>query len=135
MLKQMLFEATRIPLLAKGLDAYALRHRVISDNVVNTETPGYRRKQVEFEEELQATRKRYGLRRTDPLHLGRGGMNPEKVTPEVTFDQRPSDVNDLNNVDIDREMTDMARNQLQFNFASQLSRLYFELLKTSIRGY
>ena len=135
MLKDMLFGVTRIPLLARGLDAYALRHRAISDNVVNAETPGYRRKTVQFEEKLQAVKSEYGLMRTDPRHFGSGGVNPEKLTPEVIIDSRPTDMNDLNNVDIDREMADMAQNQLQFNFASQLSKLYFDLIKSSIRGY
>ncbi|HID12005.1 MAG TPA: flagellar basal body rod protein FlgB, partial [Candidatus Latescibacteria bacterium] len=46
-------DRTSIPLLAKALDAYTLRQRAIADNIANSETPGFRRREVRFEEELR----------------------------------------------------------------------------------
>jgi flagellar basal-body rod protein FlgB len=134
MLKEMLFDATRIPLLAKGLDAYAQRHRAIADNVTNAETVGYERKVVQFEDRLQAAMSEGGLERTDPRHLGRGGVNVSSLQPRAAVDTQMTDVNSLNNVDIDREMADMAENHMQFSFASKIAKSYFELLQESIRG-
>jgi len=134
MLKEILFDATRLPLLAKGLDAYALRHRAISDNIANSETVGYNRRVIEFEERLRLAKGAGGLQRTHEGHLGSGGVDPTSLDPHVVTDADKSDINDLNNVDIDREMADLAENHLQFNFASRLAKLYFELIQSSIRG-
>jgi flagellar basal-body rod protein FlgB len=134
MLKEMLFDSTRIPLLTKGLDAYALRHRAISDNVANAETVGYQRRVIEFEERLRLATDKGGMQRTNLTHLGSGGVNPSEIEPRVVVDVQRSDVNDLNNVDIDHEMADMTENHLQFSFASRLAKSYFELLQTSMKG-
>ncbi len=134
MIEERLFGGTKIPLLVQGLNAYSLRHRAISGNVVNSETPGYRRHQVNFEEKLKAAISGGKLKRTSNLHLGSGGTRAEGLQPEIELDSTPSDVNDINNVDIDQEMGEMARNHLQFNFASKMTSLNFEMLKLSIRG-
>ncbi|NQU06883.1 MAG: flagellar basal body rod protein FlgB [Calditrichaeota bacterium] len=121
MLKEKLFGATEIPLLKLGLDAYALRQRAISDNIANAETYGYNRKEVKFEDKLQKMRE--------------SGLESDKIDPTLVVDNHPSDVNDISNVDIDREMADMAKNQLQFNAAARMSFMLFEMLKTSIKGF
>lgn len=134
MLSQLLFGATRIPLLKKGLDAYALRQRAIADNIANVETPGYRRKEVKFEEKLEEVTRAGDLTRTHQRHLM--NVDPElgHLKPELEFDPTPAEAGDLNNVDIDREMTELAKNHLQFNQAAHMARMFFEYLKTSIRG-
>lgn len=134
MIQERLFGPTPIPLLKKGLDSYALRHRAISDNVANTETTGYRRKKVLFEEKLRQVMKLDGLRRTHPMHMGLGGIRLQKLDPELVYDPEPTDINALNNVDIDREMAEMARNHLQYSFAGKLIKQRFEGINTSIRG-
>lgn len=135
MIKEKLFGATKIPLLTKGLDAFALRHRAISDNVANSETPGYKRRHVEFESKLMNAIGRGGLVKTCSRHLGSGGTRALNLEPELKRDNARSDVNDQNNVDIDFEMGEMAKNHLKYSFASKMTKLYFEGLKTSIIGY
>ncbi len=134
MLTEKLFGATKLPLLHKSLDAYSLRHRAIADNISNIMTPGYQRKEVEFEEKLQAATKGKAMSQTNDKHIGHRGVNFADLNAELKIDRELSDINELNNVDIDAEMTDMAQNQLKFSFASQMSKLYFQLLQTSIRG-
>ncbi len=154
-IKDQLFGSTRIPLLGIGLDAFALRHRAISDNVANTETQGYTRREVKFEEKLRELVNRGGMVRTDDSHLGGGGITKrledgvivhegisfgesrvrsDRITAELLYDHSETDVNDLNNVDIDREMGDMASNHLKFNYAARMDKAYFDLIKTAIRG-
>ncbi|MDD5090603.1 MAG: flagellar basal body protein, partial [Candidatus Wallbacteria bacterium] len=38
--------------LEKGLDVAALRHQVITQNIANVNTPGYKLKDVSFEDQL-----------------------------------------------------------------------------------
>jgi len=134
MLKELLFDQTKIPMLIRGLDAYAMRHRAIADNVANAETTQYKRRVVEFEEKLRTAVSAGGLTRTNPRHLGSGGIDLDSLDPTMKLDSTPSDINDLNNVDIDREMADMAENHLQFSFASKLARQYFEGIQSAIKG-
>jgi flagellar basal-body rod protein FlgB len=44
------------PLVQLALDAAALRHLAISNNIANAGSPGYRRQRVNFEEQLGAIR-------------------------------------------------------------------------------
>ncbi len=134
MLKDRLFDATQLPLLRLGLDTYALRHRAIADNVANSETFGYKRKQVKFEEKLDKVLSTRDLSRTHQQHLHNIVKGISELEPELEIDFTPSDINDLSNVDVDREMSDMAKNHLQFTFAGHMARMFYELLNTSIRG-
>ena len=134
MIEERLFGGTRIPMLVQGLNAFSLRHQAIAGNVVNSETPGYYRRQVSFEDNLQSAISGGKLKRTDHMHLGSGGSRAGSLEPKIELDVAPSDVNDLNNIDIDREMGDMARNHLQFSFASRMTNKNFEMLLLSIRG-
>ncbi len=148
MIKEKLFGATNIPILAKGLDAFAKRHRAISDNVANVETLGYKRRFVRFEDKLKKAVHKDGLMKTNQSHLGTGGLitkdgkravnrnriRMDLIEPELRTDHEKSDVNDMNNVDIDMEMSAMAQNHLRFLFASKMAKGNFEGLITSIRG-
>ncbi|MHB9031055.1 MAG: flagellar basal body rod protein FlgB [Candidatus Latescibacterota bacterium] len=134
MLKEMLFGYTPDWLLGKMLDKAALHQRVISSNVANVATPGYERLGVNFDEALKRAVKtaQSNLVRTDPQHL----PNPElakKTEPEVV-NIEDGYWNGINNVNIDQEMTDLAKNQLDFDMATRLLSGRFNGLRTAIRG-
>src|SRR5437868_1293528 len=89
--------------LAQLLDVAALRHRVIAQNVANVNTPGYRRRAVEFEGDLAKA-------------LATPGPTP-LVKPKVVIEDGPERV-DGNTVDIDREMNALAKNALLYQAAA-----------------
>lgn len=134
MLKEMLYGYTPDRLLGKMLDKAALHQRVISANVANVATPGYQRMGVDFDQALQKAVRasRSHLLRTDPDHLPDPNyamsIKPEVVKIEDGY------WNGINNVNIDQEMTDLAKNQLDFDMASRLLAGRFNGLKTAIRG-
>ncbi|QGP92834.1 Flagellar basal body rod protein FlgB [Neomoorella glycerini] len=114
-----MFMTPAIYVLEKALDTATLRQRVIAHNIANVNTPGFKRYEVSFEEKLsQALGLEPGLPlyRTNPYHLPAAGSD---LTPEVNQDNSTSMRQDGNNVDIDREMVDLAQNSLNFNFATQ----------------
>ena len=39
-------------ILSKSLDFYLLRHNITSDNIANAETPGFKARRVDFEDQL-----------------------------------------------------------------------------------
>lgn len=134
MVNEMLFGYAPDRLLGKMLDKAALTQRVISSNVANIGTPGYERLGVSFDESLRKAMHavKTKLVRTDPRHLPVSDL-AAKVKPEVV---KVSDgyFNGINNVNIDQEMTDLAKNQLDFDMAARLLNSRFTGLRTAIRG-
>jgi len=105
-------------LLARSLDASNLRHKVISNNVANVDTPLFKRSNVVFEDllrrEMDQTMPQLEGYRTDPRHIPIGRQQPAGVTPQVEVDNSTSINNNMNNVDIDYEMSLLAKNQLAY---------------------
>ena len=137
-----IFEGTKIPVLAKALDAYSLRHKVISSNLANITTEGYHAQSVSFEVQLSGAMggPQMEASTTNPSHLQSGPSNVGQASPAIvesgesigaTTDPQASGIND---VDIDQEMTELAKNQLRFKFASKLLGESFRSLQKSIRG-
>ena len=58
---------------ASGMEAQATRLRHVSENIANTDTPGYRRKIVSFYQEMMGTTTD-GLVKTGPLMLDRTSL-------------------------------------------------------------
>jgi len=134
MIREMLFDRRPDVLLGKMLDRAALEQRVISANVANATTPGYRRIGVSFDEELKRAVAADGqpVKRTNPKHLPDPNW-VHNIEPEVV-EIEDGYWNGINNVDIDREMVDLAKAQLDFNIATKLLNSRFTGLRTAIRG-
>lgn len=93
------------------------RQTVLSGNIANADTPGYRR----FDLALDEARHGMAITRTDPRHLGTGGIRGTDWDVERgDYGDRP----DRNGVDIDEELIAMSRNAGAFvQQAEVLSRL------------
>ncbi|GHV12357.1 flagellar basal body rod protein FlgB [Fibrobacterales bacterium] len=119
--KLAILDRTSVPVAAKGLDAYTHRGRAIANNIANVSTPGYRRIEVSFEDQLkQALDKELNLSgtRTNGNHLFLGRPELEHVKSEGYRSNDPTNPGELNNVDIDIEMAKLAENEIAFNFAT-----------------
>jgi flagellar basal-body rod protein FlgB len=134
-----IFNKTDIPFLGKALDAYALRQKVIASNVANISTPGYRSQTVSFEEELADALQdtRIAGSQTNERHIPIGTTSPAEKTPQVI--QREVAESDtlasgVNNVDIDNEMAELAKDQIRFRFAARMIADAFRGIQKSIRG-
>ena len=114
-----------IDVSSRALAAANLRHEVLSNNIANVNTPYFRRRHVRFEDLLK---KELGLEddplmkvvRTHDRHLPipYHGKTHAFIEQESTTNMRL----DGNNVDIDIEMADVAKNQLYYNaMANQIS--------------
>lgn len=108
-------------LLTQVLDAAALRHRVISQNVANVNTPGYRRREVAFEADMAKAL------------ASPGGATTAQVKPQVVVADGPERV-DGNTVDIDREMNDLTKNALLYQAATQIVASRVAALRSAIAG-
>lgn len=133
LLDKVIFNKTKVPLLNASLDVTQLRQRVISNNIANVSTKGYRKQEVRFEEYLESFVRKPPVegQRTDPRHM----HVPSPVFQPEVFEPKTG-LNDsgLNNIDIDMEMAELAENHLFFNVSQRLISGQFSGLRKSITG-
>ncbi|MGO4549211.1 flagellar basal body rod protein FlgB [Paenibacillus sp. 2TAB23] len=97
-----------------------LRHKLITGNLANADTPGYKVKSVAFEEELEkmitaGNGDKLKINRTNERHLPQTselGVIPYKIVERSHTTMN----NNRNNVDVDKEMANLAENQLEYNY-------------------
>lgn len=129
-------------LLERSLDTESLRKKVISDNIANVDVPHFKRREVNFESELNRVLKnnadnslKLPTIMTDERHIPfflerdiRG------VEPRVNLDYNSSMRNDGNNVDIEKEMVDSSKNLMRYNaLVSGLNHNY-KMIKMAIKA-
>jgi flagellar basal-body rod protein FlgB len=93
---------------AKSLDALWERSNVISNNIANADTPGYTEQTVSFEDQLSSA-------------LSDGTLSESElanINPVVTS-EAGSGSPDGSGVDMEQQMVDMMRNQLQYNYVER----------------
>ena len=113
-----------------------MRSKSISDNIANVDTPGYQRSAVRFEEDLKAALDKKGVQgyRTHPEHFRIGRPQIEDVKPVPYILRDDTLASGKNNVNIDQEMAELAKNQIRFEYAARLMQRGFNGLKSAIRG-
>ena len=129
---------TTLQLLQKGLDVSSKRQSVISNNIANVNTPGYKRQFVTFEEEMakviDGVSDLRGLR-SDVRHFPINDISHKACEPVTVTDKGRIMRNDKNNVDIDMEMGDLAKNTMSYQiFASRISGMFAQLNDVIVRG-
>ena len=99
-------------MLARLINAADQRHKVISQNIANVNTPNYRRLELNFEEALAA-------------ELTQRRASAAEATPSVRETPGLPARADGNNVDIDKEIGELGKNSL-------LQQVYLQLLGTEL---
>ncbi len=101
-----------INVLDKAADASWKRHELISNNIANQSTPGYKRQDINFEAQLQRELRnsRYTSVDEKVSNLNMGRLNGRQYTDYGDFSYRL----DENNVDPEMEQVYLASNQLKY---------------------
>jgi len=107
-------------LLARMLDASSLRGRVIQGNLANSNTPGFKRKVVQFEQQLADALV------NNPRLAGR-------LEPSVTSDELTPGKPDGNNVNMELEMNAMRENRLTYETYATIMQGHMNLIDAAIR--
>src|SRR4051794_21866389 len=120
-------------MLKTALDGLSARQRTISDNVANVDTPEFKASHVTFETALKtaigAVDQPLPMLKVKNAVAGPGEA-PVDAKPVTTVDTDTGRRNDGNNVDVDKEMLELADTNLRFNaliqvMGSKLSNLRY----------
>ncbi|GGK13819.1 flagellar basal body rod protein FlgB [Caldalkalibacillus thermarum] len=129
----MLLFSPTFGLVEKALDASALRHKALASNIANVDTPFYKRRDVSFEAELQRAVRRgqtLSAYRTDPRHIP--FKHQTLAEPQIVIDRHTTYNHNGNNVDLDVEMAELAKNQIKYHALVDRANGHFKKLKTVI---
>jgi flagellar basal-body rod protein FlgB len=114
-----LFSDNSIRAAKMALDGLSQRQNVISNNIANIDTPGYRAQEVDFESVMKRALSNSGtvkLAVTNSAHLGvQNGKEIFQTKEKAGGTARA----DQNNVDIDTELMDMSVTGIQYQAVSQ----------------
>ncbi len=134
LVRNLILNKTKVPLLNKVLGVTSLRHRAISNNLANASTVNYQRKEVDFASYLrsQVVKPKVVGQRTDSRHLSIG--TPPPGGPRIYEPDPGPNTSGINNVDIDMEMSSLAENHLLYNIGARLTAMQFQGIRKSITG-
>ncbi|KAA6453600.1 flagellar basal body rod protein FlgB [Bacillus swezeyi] len=117
--------------LEGALEQANVKQKVITNNLANVDTPNYKAKRVSFKNVLNEESSRLNAIKTDYRHID--FKNNESNYSVVSSNQTSYQENG-NNVDIDKEMSDMAKNQIQYQALVERMSGKLNSLKTAITG-
>jgi flagellar basal-body rod protein FlgB len=123
-----------VNLVGKVMDLQLQRQNVVSSNIANVKTTGYRPLELNFEKELQsalALDMRGKLNRTHERHLP-AVFYPELFEGDLREKFKPRVIHGEDRVNLDKEMAKMAKNSLQYTALSQIIKNSFEGLRNII---
>jgi len=124
-----------VALLSHALDYRSAKHSTISGNLANVDTPGYRPKELLFDQELRRAveKEDVALRKTDEKHLPHSG---ELYTGKGAYvlETQEAEFGENDRLNIDKEMAKMVQNNLLYETAVKLLSKKFDGLRAAIDG-
>ncbi len=111
-------------LLEKMMNVSATKHKVIANNIANVNTPGYKRMEVSFEDQLS--------RAIQDAPVSKLVNLQPKIVVSRDKEGSGSIRNDGNNVNIDSEITSLVKNTLSYNIYTQLLGKKMDMVKSAI---
>ena len=114
---------TTIKSLATSLNFREMRQKIITSNIANAETPGYKAKRIDFEKALESAinlDRMQELKTKEGRHYNVGGGGFHNLQPVIYEDPDGIVKDDENTVDKEKEMARMAENEILYDASIQL---------------
>jgi flagellar basal-body rod protein FlgB len=122
-----MIDSPMIEALSRFLDVDVARHKLITSNLANIDTPGYRTRDLDFRAELARAGTHLAGSEGGNLSYASYCYAPV-VRPVRGLLERP----DGNNVSVERESLLLAETQMKFNLGVQLLRGEFHEISAAI---
>lgn len=120
----------------ESLNQRLRRNEVITANIANSETPGFRAFGFDFEEQLQAlanTDQPFPMKTSHDKHFRNAHTEADgTLHPDVYIRPTESVSQDGNTVDVDKEMGNLAKNQMLYQTTVELLNRKIGMLKYAI---
>ena len=118
-----------VNVLGKAADASWTRNDILANNIANADTPGYKRKDVQFETYLKNA-----VAGTDSLNETVANIDLNELNCTTYTDQANLSYRyDGNNVDINTENVELAKNQLKYYTLMNSMSQEFSRLRSALR--
>jgi flagellar basal-body rod protein FlgB len=119
-----------------GLNTSSKQSDVISHNIANADTPYYKSEKLVFKEVMEeyfSSGKKMPLIVTNKNHIQPRGtiLDPSSF---VRYQNNMSPRNDFNDVNLDFEMSELAKNGINYSMMTQITGSNFTKLKEAIRS-
>ncbi len=123
-------------------EALGKRFQAVAENLANVNTPGYKRKEVDFEENLREALETAGddLSRLDPVathqdHMGQPRMETSRNFQVEEYTVEGDSVRlDGNNVDLEKEMANLAETRMAYSAVTRVMAKRAALIRTAMGG-
>ena len=122
-----------IQLLSKFIDYCSLKNKTISKNIANIGTENYRREDVDFGDLLDENINNQ-LKTDNPKHIQIHKATEPGMGLEIVDDKKTEGTSEVNNVNIEKEMAELAKNTLNYRFAAKRLAFEFKEIQSAIKG-
>jgi len=125
-MKIKLFNTNNAQLFKRALDVHGKQHKAIAQNIANASNPDYTRVSTDFSRLLESAVGPSKVNITNEKHICSSQFSDRSIQDQYADKDEK--------VDFSREMTDMAENQIKFDFAARALNRYFKGLSNAIVG-
>ncbi len=118
-------------LMERYMTLSAQRQSLISSNLANIDTPGFRTLDIDVQKEIQSSSPQHvRVRSSSPRHFFSNSAN--QPSPNISEVSESPSRSDLNNVDLDREMMKLSETEAKFSTFAYLVRSHFRILQQTL---
>jgi flagellar basal-body rod protein FlgB len=130
-----IFDSTTIPILQETLRFAEARHNVLAGNIANSDTPGYRVRDLSTEIFQQRLKEAIALHSERREYYSPGSLvasEPDDEMRQVRESLKTIQFLDGSDVGIEQQVTEVAKNQFLHNLTVSIMNSQFRLLQTAI---
>lgn len=120
-----IFDGT-IQLLGKALEGSKARHKMISSNIANVDTPGYKALDINFQKQLRNAYEKTG--KIDHNQIQQINWTKFELTSGQDTEQRI----DKNTVDLGQHLVELNKNSLLYNSFIRALSAKVKILQTAV---
>ena len=115
------------------------KQKVISSNIANINTPGYKTKDLVFEDDLNnKLNNTLKMELTSSKHISSINSSSANVNPKLVEVKGLQEQNDGNNVNLDTQMSEMSKNKILYDAIQSSikrdSRLFRSVIESSAKN-
>jgi len=132
-----LFQGSTVPVLEQVMTFAQKRHNVLAGNIANVDTPGYHARELSLDQFQDNLRSAIDERDAPAILRAINGDGLEQpLGPKIADVADSTDTilrHDENSVNIEHQVSEMAKNRILHNTALTILMRQFRMLETAIR--